>query len=100
MLTLSQRERDRLAVLREVDDGLISAKHGADKLRLSARQFRRLRRAWEVRGDAALVHGVGSEKSIAVGERLTEGPRDNHGGAAGKIMRAGERARGGSGTRM
>ena len=34
------------------------------------------------------VRGVGSEKSIAVGERLTEGPRDNHGGAAGKIMRA------------
>ncbi|MCG6956821.1 MAG: ISNCY family transposase [Gemmatimonadetes bacterium] len=60
---MSQRERDRLAVLREVDDGLISAKHGADKLRLSARQFRRLRRAWEVRGDAALVHGLRGRRS-------------------------------------
>ena len=50
---------------------------------------------------AVLVYvAVGSETSIAVGERLTEGPRDNHGGAAGTIMRAGERARGGSGTRM
>jgi len=55
---LSQRERDRLAVLRQVDEGLISAKHGADKLRLSVRQFRRVRRAWEAQGDAVLVHGL------------------------------------------
>lgn len=32
MLTLSQRDRDRLAVLRQVEDGLIGAKRGAELL--------------------------------------------------------------------
>ena len=36
---------------------------------------------------------VGSEKSIAVGERLTEGQRDAYVGAAGWIMRSGESPR-------
>lgn len=33
---------------------------------------------------------VGSEKPIAMWERLAEGPRDNHGGVAGGIMCPGE----------
>lgn len=38
MLTLSMREGDRLAVLREVEDGLVSPADGTRKLGLSARR--------------------------------------------------------------
>ncbi len=55
MLTLSVRERDRLAVLREVEDGLLSGAAGARKLALSARQFRRIRRRAEEEGDRAVI---------------------------------------------
>jgi len=58
MLTLSQRERDRLAVLHQVKQGLIAASRGAELVGLGARHFRRLRRAWEREGDAAVIHGL------------------------------------------
>jgi len=58
MLTLSQRERDRLAVLHQVKQGLIPACRGAAQLGMSARHFRRLRRVWEREGDAVVVHGL------------------------------------------
>jgi hypothetical protein len=58
MLTLSQRERDRLAVLRQVKQGLVPACRGADLIGVSARHFRRLRRAWETEGDTAVAHGL------------------------------------------
>jgi hypothetical protein len=63
MLTLSQRDRDRLAVLRQVRDGLISAGRGAELVRLSPRQFRRLRRRWEAEGDGAVIHGLRDRRS-------------------------------------
>ncbi len=56
MLTLSLRERDRLAVLREVDDGLLSPAEGARKLGICSRQFRRIRRRAETDGDAAVIN--------------------------------------------
>lgn len=56
MLTLSQQDRDRLAVLRQVRDGLVSARRGAELVGLSPRQFRRLRRRWEADGDRAVIH--------------------------------------------
>lgn len=56
MLTLSLRERDRLAVLREVEDGLRTPAEGARKLGLSTRQFRRIRRRAESEGDAAVIN--------------------------------------------
>jgi len=56
MLTLSLRERDRVAVLREVEDGLLSPAEGARKLGLSSRQFRRVRRRAESEGDGAVIH--------------------------------------------
>lgn len=56
MLTLSLRERDRLAVLREVGDGLLSPAEGARKLGISSRQFRRIRRRAESEGDSAVIH--------------------------------------------
>lgn len=63
MLTLSQRERDRLAVLHEVEQGLIPAWQGAELLGLEPRQFRRLRREWERKGDVAVIHGLRGRRS-------------------------------------
>lgn len=63
MLTLSQRERDRLAVLHEVEQELIPAWRGAELVGLKPRQFRRLRRAWEREGDAAVIHGLRDRRS-------------------------------------
>ena len=58
MLTLNQRERDRLAVLHQVREGLVPIGRGAELIGVSLRHFRRLRRAWESEGDAAVVHGL------------------------------------------
>jgi winged helix-turn helix protein len=69
MLTLSAKERDRLAVLRQVEDGLISAESAARKLGLSGRQFRRLRRRSEREGDKALIHQLRGRPS---NHRLSE----------------------------
>ena len=63
MLTLSLRERDRIAVLREVEDGLLSPARGAKKLGLSCRQFRRLRRRAEAEGDSAVIHRLRGKPS-------------------------------------
>lgn len=53
---MSLRERDRIAVLRAVEDGLLRPVEGAGRLGLSCRQFRRLRRRAEQEGDAAAIH--------------------------------------------
>lgn len=58
MLSLNLRDRDRLSVLRQVNEGLMSAHRGAEVLRLSVRQFRRLRRRYEREGDRAVVHAL------------------------------------------
>lgn len=63
MLALRQRDRDRLAVLRQVENGLIGATRGAEQLGMSTRQFRRLRRRWEREGDGAVVHGLRDRRS-------------------------------------
>ena len=63
MLTLSQRERDRLAVLRQVRDGHVSARRGAELVGLTPRHFRRLRRAWEREGDVVVIHGLRGRRS-------------------------------------
>jgi hypothetical protein len=63
MLTLSVRERDRLTVLREVQDGLLSPAAGARKLGLSPRQFRRLRRRAEREGDGAVINRLRGQPS-------------------------------------
>lgn len=60
---MSQRDRDRLAVLRQVGDGLVSAAWGAELVRLSPRQFRRLRRRYEADGDGAVIHGLRDRRS-------------------------------------
>lgn len=81
MLKLSLRDRDRLSVVRQVQEGVLGASEGAARLGLSARQFRRLRRRWEAEGDGGVVHrgrGRPSNRRCAVGvrERALELARD------------------------
>ena len=60
---MSQRDRDRLAVLRQVGEGLITAARGAALVGLSPRQFRRLCRRYEADGDGAVIHGLRDRRS-------------------------------------
>lgn len=53
--------------------GLLGAAEGARRLELTPRQFRRLRRRWEVVGDAAVVHGGrGCVSNRRLDERLRQ----------------------------
>lgn len=56
MLTLSTRDLDRLAVLHQVSDGLISVAAGAKHVRVVVRHFRRMLRRFEEEGDASVIH--------------------------------------------
>ena len=60
---MSARDRDRLAVLREVQDGLITPGSGARRLGLSPRQFRRIRRKCEREGDKAVINSLRGRRS-------------------------------------
>ncbi len=60
---MSQRDRDRLAVLRQVRDGHVTARRGAELVGLTTRHFRRLRRSWEAEGDGAVIHGLRGQRS-------------------------------------
>jgi hypothetical protein len=57
-IAMSQRERDRLRVLRSVLDGQRTQAEAARLLRLTPRHVRRLLRRLQAHGDAALVHGL------------------------------------------
>ena len=56
MLTLSTRDVDRLAILHQVRDGVLSASAGARRLRVGPRHFRRMLRRFEEEADASVVH--------------------------------------------
>lgn len=58
MLTLSQSERDDLVVLRQMAEHRLSVAEGARRLEIGTRQMRRRLRAYEAKGDAAVVHGL------------------------------------------
>ena len=58
MPTLSLEEIDRATVCRYVRDKTITARQGAELVGVTARQFRRVYRAWEQEGDDALAHGL------------------------------------------
>ena len=60
---MSQRERDRLAVLRGVSSGDRTQADAARLLKLSVRQVRRLLSKVETNGDGALVHGLRGKPS-------------------------------------
>lgn len=55
---MSQREIDRTSILRQVRNQSITARHGAELLGMTSRNFRRIRRAWEREGDKAVIHGL------------------------------------------
>lgn len=57
-ITLSQRDRDRLRVLHEVQQKHLTQVAAAERLKVTDRQIRRLLLALEKRGDRAVVHGL------------------------------------------
>lgn len=76
---MSQRERDRLVVLRQVCEGGMKPGRAAELLGLSVRQLRRLRRRYEQRGDEAVVHGLrgrraNNAKPEQLGQRVLDPP--------------------------
>lgn len=56
MLHMSQRDRDRLVVIRQVAEGRVPVVRGAELLELSRRQVYRIVARFEVEGDRAVVH--------------------------------------------
>jgi transposase len=58
VLTLSLSERDRLAVVRQVAEGLWTVAEGARRYGVGIRQMRRVMRRFERHGDAVVVHGL------------------------------------------
>ncbi|MGH7555399.1 MAG: ISNCY family transposase [Longimicrobiales bacterium] len=56
MLTLSQREIDRIRLLHQVRDGALTVTDAARRARLGVRHFRRLLRRFEHEGERAVVH--------------------------------------------
>src|SRR6201981_974118 len=57
-IALSQRERDRLKVLYEIQQKHLTQVAAAQRLRISDRQVRRMLLRLRERGDGALVHGL------------------------------------------
>lgn len=62
-MDLSLEERDRISVLRQVGEGLLAAVVGAERIGVTPRHFRRLRRKFEAEGDAAVIHGLRGRRS-------------------------------------
>ena len=60
---MSLEEIDRATVCRYVRDKTITARQGAELVGVTARQFRRVYRAWEQEGDDALAHGLRGKPS-------------------------------------
>jgi hypothetical protein len=69
-ITLSQRERDRLKVLHEVQQKHLSQVAAAERLKVTDRQVRRMLLRIREHGDGALVHGLRgrpSNRKLAAG---------------------------------
>src|SRR5258708_16292912 len=62
-IELSAKERDRLKVLHEVEQGHLKQVEAARRLRLSDRQVRRLQARLRAEGDGAIVHGLRGRRS-------------------------------------
>lgn len=60
---MGQRERDRLKVLHEVEEGHVNQREAAVQLGLSERGFRKLLKRYRSKGDRAVVHGLRGRKS-------------------------------------
>ena len=70
---MTQRERDRLVVLRKVIKNLIKQSQAVTELNLSARQIRRLLRGLKEEGDKIVVHGLRGRPS---NRRITQADRE------------------------
>ena len=68
-LHMSLRERNRLAWLSRVRDGLVTLSEAAAEMAISYRQAKRLWQRYQAKGDAGLVHGL-------------RGRPSNHGGSS------------------
>jgi transposase len=70
-LVMSQQERDKAAVVKEVDKGRLSARDAADRLGLCRRQVFRLLKRYRTEGDAGLVHRLrGTSSNHGYAKRL------------------------------
>jgi predicted ArsR family transcriptional regulator len=57
-ITLSQRERDRLQVLHDLQQGRLTQVAAARRMKLTDRQVRRLLLRLREAGDRAVIHGL------------------------------------------
>jgi predicted DNA-binding protein (UPF0251 family) len=62
-MTLNEKERDRLKVLHEVEQGHLKQRQAAEQLRMSERGFRKLLRRFRKSKDSAVVHGLRGRRS-------------------------------------
>jgi len=69
VLTLSQKERDRLVVVRQVAEVRLKRAEGARRLGIGTRQMRRQMRKCEAEGDRAVSHRL---RGRASNRRLDE----------------------------
>ncbi len=60
---MSERERDRLKILHQVETGQLKQREAAQQLGLSERGFRKLLARYRNQGDGAVVHGLRGRKS-------------------------------------
>lgn len=68
-IALSQQERDRLQLLRELERGELRQVAAAQRMKLTDRQVRRLLQRWREQGDRAVIHrlrGRPSNRKFAV----------------------------------
>jgi hypothetical protein len=71
---MTQRDRDRLVVLKKAQKKLITQRQAADELQLSERQIRRLLMRLKEVGDRAVVHGLrGRLSNRSLGGETREG---------------------------
>jgi hypothetical protein len=70
---LSQKDRDRLMILRQVHPGELPVSEGAQRAQLCTRQVRRLLRRFEEEGEAVVIHGLRGRSS---NRRLEPGLRE------------------------
>ena len=71
---MTQRDRDRLVVLKKAQKKLITQKQAAAELEVTQRQVRRLLKALKRRGDTAVIHGLRGRVS---NRKLSETTRED-----------------------
>ena len=71
MLNLSLRDRDRLHMLRDLEEGALKPTEAARRLGVSDRHVRRLRQRFREEGDQAVIHrGRGQPSNNRMDDRI------------------------------